>query len=91
MPYWNSISWKNKVSNHLRCQNHSPISANTIRFVRSKYYPKQILKAFYNLYILYVVRMIIMKTNFNGNVTRKSTPHAPFRTDSSHLGNCFVR
>ena len=82
MPYCNSISWKNKVSNQLRCQNHSPIFANTIRFIRSQYYPITHFEC--------IVRIIIMKTNFKGNVTRKSTPHNPFRTDSSHLGNCFV-
>ena len=86
MPYWNSISWENKVSNQLRCQNHSPIFANTIRFIRSQYYPKHIL----NASVFSEGPIIIMTTNFKGNVTRKSTPHAPFRTDSSHLGNCFV-
>ena len=33
---------------------------------------------------------MIMKTNFKGYVTRKRASRAPFRTDSFHLGNCFV-
>ena len=48
-------------------------------------YPKHILNTFYNLHILFFthnfskVRIMIMKTNFSGNATRKKTPFAPFR------------